>query len=592
MNRVIPSFQIRIHSQLLIALLLGFDHCFNGVTGSCYFPAAFQGEYMTQASSSQRHFTYSNLSINYNSIPVWGFCHRRLGNNVILMDDAGGIRCYKCFQLVLRSSNILTVLSSVMNKCYTSEDRAVKDCPRDGLDSAKEVILYRTKGIMGEPGANPTYCPINGAFTFTYTIHDGTKDALKCSSQTSEVSDCPYGFGLHFQFKRCSFGDMEFSFHCLGDWDSGQRSGERYIALMDIQATSKDVIESRPRYRCALYKKNEESGEISLALSADSSCSSQLISSEKGYETLLLSPQTKPAQIVNQGQQQACFPSFAQGKWEYLEIKGESVLLKDQREFKTYSGQCTRRSEQHIEKYIIFARTHCGEETYKCLWLKNRGDNALEFKLGSYSSKNPVEELCDDESFVDETWRTQGRLSVTDPTPYPIIGEYTGVIPDTDGLCAKLYSDCNNPEIMFYTIFNCFNRSEIFEEREYSCLGQWTDEDDGLIYTYTRRKDMIGFECFVAVMSPRSGDIFLREASHNCERGQTPKRNGMKLTQVSKCYGRFRKKPFHPSTSISTEPTYETNSIDRLLASGGDSRWSTSSVGLPMILVWIYVMFL
>ncbi|CAB4063576.1 unnamed protein product [Lepeophtheirus salmonis] len=535
MNRVIPSFQIRIPSQLLIALLLGFDHCFNGVTGSCYFPAAFQGEYMTQASSSQRHFTYSNLSINYNSIPVWGFCHRRLGNNVILMDDAG-------------------VLSSVMNKCYTSEDRAVKDCPRDGLDSAKEVILYRTKGIMGEPGANPTYCPINGAFTFTYTIHDGTKDALKCSSQTSEVSDCPYGFGLHFQFKRCSFGDMEFSFHCLGDWDSGQRSGERYIALMDIQATSKDVIESRPRYRCALYKKNEESGEISLALSADSSCSSQLISSEKGYETLLLSPQTKPAQIVNQGQQQACFPSFAQGKWEYLEIKGD--VLEDQSSI--------------LRKYIIFARTHCGEETYKCLWLKNRGDNALEFKLGSYSSKNPVEELCDDESFVDETWRTQGRLSVTDPTPYPIIGEYTGVIPDTDGLCAKLYSDCNNPEIMFYTIFNCFNRSEIFEEREYSCLGQWTDEDDGLIYT---------------------GDIFLREASHNCERGQTPKRNGMKLTQVSKCYGRFRKKPFHPSTSISTEPTYETNSIDRLLASGGDSRWSTSSVGLPLILVWIYVMF-
>ncbi len=58
---------------------------------------------------------------------------------------------------------------------------------------------------------------------------------------------------------------------------------------------------------------------------------------------------------------------------------------------------------------------------------------------------------------------TQGRAEVTEPTPYPIIGEYTGVIPDTDGLCAKLYSDCNNPEIMFYTIFNCFNRSEVYE---------------------------------------------------------------------------------------------------------------------------------
>ncbi len=61
---------------------------------------------------------------------------------------------------------------------------------------------------------------------------------------------------------------------------------------------------------------------------------------------------------------------------------------------------------------------------------------------------------------------TQGRLEVTDPTPYPITGEYSGVIPDTDGLCAKLYSDCNNPEIMFYTIFNCFNRSEVYEGKE------------------------------------------------------------------------------------------------------------------------------
>lgn len=42
-------------------------------------------------------------------------------------------------------------------------------------------------------------------------------------------------------------------------------------------------------------------------------------------------------------------------------------------------------------------------------------------------------------------------------------GEYTGVIPDATVLCAKLYSDCNNPEIMFYTVFSCYNRSEVIE---------------------------------------------------------------------------------------------------------------------------------
>ena len=85
------------------------------------------------------------------------------------------------------------------------------------------------------------------------------------------------------------------------------------------------------------------------------------------------------------------------------------------------------------------------------------------FFPGLYNSLHHNESLCDEDNFQERTWTTQGRIEVEDPTPYPIVGEYTGVIPDTDGLCAKLYSDCNNPEIMFYTIFNCFNRSEVFE---------------------------------------------------------------------------------------------------------------------------------
>ena len=90
--------------------------------------------------------------------------------------------------------------------------------------------------------------------------------------------------------------------------------------------------------------------------------------------------------------------------------------------------------------------------------------------LGLYTSNVHNESLCDEANFQDRTWTTQGRVEVTEATPYPIVGEYTGVIPDTEGLCAKLYSDCNNPEIMFYTIFNCFNRSEVFEGNTYCTL--------------------------------------------------------------------------------------------------------------------------
>lgn len=40
-----------------------------------------------------------------------------------------------------------------------------------------------------------------------------------------------------------------------------------------------------------------------------------------------------------------------------------------------------------------------------------------------------------------------------------------------------------------------------------------------MIYTYTERRDMIGYECFVGMITAK-GDIYLREAGHNCERGQ------------------------------------------------------------------------
>jgi hypothetical protein len=54
------------------------------------------------------------------------------------------------------------------------------------------------------------------------------------------------------------------------------------------------------------------------------------------------------------------------------------------------------------------------------------------------------------------------ELDIVKESPCPIAGEYTGEIPDNTGLCAKLYSDCNNPEIMFYTIANC-SEAQVYE---------------------------------------------------------------------------------------------------------------------------------
>ena len=69
--------------------------------------------------------------------------------------------------------------------------------------------------------------------------------------------------------------------------------------------------------------------------------------------------------------------------------------------------------------------------------------------------------LCAVENFSPSKWLTLGREAIEDPPHCPLVGEYTGVIPDADGLCARSYTDCNNPEVMFYTVYSCHNQTEV-----------------------------------------------------------------------------------------------------------------------------------
>ena len=69
--------------------------------------------------------------------------------------------------------------------------------------------------------------------------------------------------------------------------------------------------------------------------------------------------------------------------------------------------------------------------------------------------------LCAVENFSPSKWLTLGRARIEDPPHCPLVGEYTGVIPDADGLCARSYTDCNNPEVMFYTVYSCHNQTEV-----------------------------------------------------------------------------------------------------------------------------------
>lgn len=60
----------------------------------CYFPAELQGEYLMQvsgkgakgSSNTGEPIQYSQVNITYDAIPVWGYCHKRVGDNVLLVD--------------------------------------------------------------------------------------------------------------------------------------------------------------------------------------------------------------------------------------------------------------------------------------------------------------------------------------------------------------------------------------------------------------------------------------------------------------------------------------------------------------------------
>ena len=134
-----------------------------------------------------------------------------------------------------------------------------------------------------------------------------------------------------------------------------------------------------------LYEENDSTGEIKMALSSDSTCTNHLRSSTKGYETLTLKPRPqKPWPESVQSNDDTCsLPEWAQGKWEHLHIQGGTLLLKDHRNFKTYTAKCVNQAENlDDERFLLYARTHCGDEHYRCVWIKNRGDNALEFQIG------------------------------------------------------------------------------------------------------------------------------------------------------------------------------------------------------------------
>ena len=104
--------------------------------------------------------------------------------------------------------------------------------------------------------------------------------------------------------------------------------------------------------------------------------------------------------------------------------------------------------------FIAKVETECGEQGYTCLTLKPRhsgtSSSILEMKVGHIKSQyNDVS--CTDSDLVDPLHMV---IQVRDRVACPLSGEWWGVIPDAEGLCARSVTLCARPDHMQYQVYN------------------------------------------------------------------------------------------------------------------------------------------
>ncbi|KAG5885062.1 hypothetical protein JTB14_018292 [Gonioctena quinquepunctata] len=534
--------------KLVAVLLLIFlsGQC-TTTEASCYFPQEFQGEFVMQSTASAGiGIQYSTLNITENSIPIWGNCHRRIGNNFILMFNYSETLCIRCLHLKLRSSTVLQVFASnseTISKCFTNEESAEANCPSEeslGARETAEILLFKTRDNFGTQ-TSKQYCPIDGNYHLNYRASN-TKRNNECYGFSSVVNSCPSGSTLNFILRNCTFENYDMRFECLGHWKGLDE--ETFMIFTDSRHLNSNI---EPKYRCAVYKQ-DTSGKILMALSRDSTCTTDLYNITSGFETFVLTPKAEQPWPAEVSFGLCSFPKWMDGDWEHVRVRDNTMVYKDHSSFKTHTIKCVGVIEDS-DKYLVFSRTQCDEESYTCLRIANRSNNILEFQIGTNTSDNKdVFTLCADENFQEDSWITQGRLEFSPGLSSgmcPINGEYTGRIPDATDLCAKLWSDCRAPELMYYQVSHC-ESEEIYEEREYQCLGHWRESN--LLYTYTQRKDVAAgtYECFVgSIITDR--EIYIKEAGEHCQRHVDPLRYGMKLT---------KKQPLYSCIERSTTPKF------------------------------------
>ncbi|XP_065217157.1 uncharacterized protein LOC135843266 [Planococcus citri] len=546
----------------------------------CYLPDYLQGDFSMQSPKSvPGQVKYEPVSITAEGVSLWGYCKQKIGNGLYLIESSNGTYstyCLRCFHISVKSQNIVLIrLAGHTDRCFVSSQAAESSCPKpDQLEPARQIILFKNKEEIRKE-----YCPINGQYTIHYR-QNKPDYPIECSSRSSQLDNCPVGSEMNIRFRDCQFENHDLVFECLGSWDGPNQ--QRYLALFDTRTGT----DPRPQYRCGLYREDPGSGTVYIAFSSDSTCTTDLQNSQAGFETLILT-KIKPRFPFQLAGNRGCrFPSWTEGRWELVNVLGKIFSYTDLTLFKKYTFQCVEEEDgrdriyspySDDERVLVVGRTECNEEMYTCIWLKKRGENVLEFQLATETSQYPNNSLCSVQNFQSNVWITQGRKDLSTLSPCPILGEYIGQLPNVQAnFCAKLSSNCLSQDTMYYTVSDC-TPQQIYEEREYRCLGQWKEND--YTYTFTQRKDTGTYECFVGTMISES-EISVREAGKNCERNMTPLMLEMRLTRKSSCAeNRSSTAVFTSTTPTSTVPVTTTKyTVNKRIIQHTTRPWRPSNV--------------
>ena len=495
--------------KLFVGVLLGT------IAGgsACYFPVEMQGEFMTQWLGGGGEISYTSLSILYNSIPGWGACHTRRGSRVVLRQ---GEHCFRCLSLVQRSPSVQQLHTREVGQCHPTEELALDSCPSEAEVRGRQVtemMLYKTRSFYGEAAAGGQHCPITGRHTVEERCEGGE------GGGGGETGGCPSESRLSLRLEGCSRDrERRMELQCLGHWQG--EDGQQYLALLDTELPQLGE-EPRPRYRCAIYHRQ---GDLThLALSNDSTCVHQLERHDRGAEVFTLRREER-RRPRSRGQR---LPGWSQGAWEEVVVEGAGLSYREKQLKRTVHLRALARPAS--SRFVVSLETDCGEvEGYTCLDLQQRTSSVMEFKVGQVvASVREASVLCAME--LSSPWITVGRPGQGEACPLP--GTFTGTIPDSgNGLCATSTTSCTSPDTMTYTVFSCSNKTEVYEERQYQCRGQFTE--DGLTYTLTKRLDLPLQECFVGVAGQEGASHRVLEAGAHCTRGHLPALKGMLMQRV------------------------------------------------------------